>query len=161
MTTHFRDDRLPSRFWAKVEPRPAPADADVTGDCWVWTASLNAHGYGLAQKFMGRSGAAHRLAWDALTDSPLPKYTPTGPQLDHVCRVRACVNPAHLEVVTPRGNTMRGETIARVRKAQDACIHGHPFDAENTIQRPNGNRGCRECGRQASRRYKARRLAAL
>jgi hypothetical protein len=132
----YGDARLPKRFWDKVVQ-------DVSG-CWVWGATKNAHQYGIFKMTHGRKGAAHRIAFNE-TVYRLPDYTPRGPQLDHLCSNRSCVNPSHLEVVAPRVNILRGNTIAAMRAAQTACIHGHAFTVENTTNRPDGTRGCRSC----------------
>lgn len=72
------------RFWAKV---------DKTGECWLWTASLTSHGYGQFY-FDGRPVAAHRFSYE-LFSLPIP----AGMDVDHTCRIRACVNPFHLRLV--------------------------------------------------------------
>jgi HNH endonuclease len=86
-----RIERL--RFWELVSPEP-------TSGCWLWTGKTW-NGYG---KFIvgGRTMAAHRYAYE-LFSGPIPD----GLELDHVCRVRSCVNPAHLEACTHRENTNR------------------------------------------------------
>lgn len=96
MTADYGDPRLPESFWRKV------AIDDATG-CWVWTGRLNAGGYGET----GRHDRSHRAAYAALVSDP-PNWEPGGLELDHLCRVRACVNPAHLELVSHQENLLRG-----------------------------------------------------
>ena len=75
-------------------------------DCWLWTASLR-DGYG--QIRVGKSvRSAHLVMYELVVGA-----VPEGLDLDHLCRVRSCVNPRHLEPVTRRENLMRGETMAR------------------------------------------------
>jgi len=129
----------PERFWACV---------DASGPCWLWTGSVDHKGYG-----RNRGTRAHRVAWELLV-GPIPK----GLTLDHLCRVRNCVNPDHLEVVTNRENIMRSPiTLARIAAETTHCPQGHPYDAENTKvipSRPNA-RYCRMCHRENARRYRA------
>lgn len=118
------------RFWPKVEK---------TDGCWNWTASCQAGGYG---KFLydGRVQPAHRAAYLMLV-GPIPP----GYQIDHLCRNRKCVNPAHLEAVTQRENWRRGESVPAQRARQTHCKRGHIFDAENTYINSRGHRSCRKC----------------
>lgn len=128
---------LGERFWTKVEK------SDDQDGCWLWKASLDSKGYGqinIAGK-RTRLARAHRLAYEMVV-GPIPD----GLQLDHLCRNRACVNPRHLEPVTNRENALRSERARRT-----ACIHGHPYTAENTIWKANGRRTCRECDRMRKR----------
>lgn len=106
------------RFWAKV--------CD-TGDCWLWTASLDSFGYGLF-KVDRKTQKAHRWSY-AYHVGPIPD----GLTIDHLCRVRNCVRPDHLEAVTQKENT------ARARKTH--CIRGHEFTDGNT----HWVRTCRAC----------------
>lgn len=85
-------------FWAKV-------DKDGPGGCWLWTGYTSPRGYGDTGRYgLSRTRLAHRIAYE-LTLGRIPE----GMQLDHLCRVRRCVNPEHLEPVTPRENIARGD----------------------------------------------------
>lgn len=81
------------RFWAKV---------DATGDCWIWMGAKHWFGYGMFQ-LLGSTITAHAFAYMTLV-GPIPK----GLELDHLCRVQACVNPDHLGAVTHAENIRRG-----------------------------------------------------
>lgn len=86
------------RFWSKVA---IPADV-ITG-CWLWTRDTsNTYGYGRF-KMPGRYAVAHRVAYESVR-GPIG----SGLDLDHLCRVRHCINPAHLEPVTKAENVRRG-----------------------------------------------------
>ncbi len=132
------------RFWSNVD-RSGP------NACWLWTGALNGSGYGRLS-VGGRQGSvarAHRFAYELLI-GPIPDDL----DLDHLCRVRHCVNPSHLEPVTRRVNTLRSPiAITAVRARQTHCRQGHEFTPENTYtppSRPN-SRYCRECKRQRDR----------
>lgn len=120
------------RFWEKV---------DFGVDCWKWDAYCDPEGYG---RFMlgSRNVYSHRFAYEFCVG-----IIPRNKQIDHLCRVRHCVNPDHLEVVTQRENILRGKGItAQAAKAAN-CPHGHEYNAENTIIRNQGWRQCRTCKR--------------
>lgn len=140
---------LPARFWEKVvKSGPTPIHRPELGSCWVWLAGKDTSGYGCFK--LGRTRAAHRLAYEALV-GPVP----SGMQLDHLCRVRHCVNPAHLEVVTPRENTKRGEVGSNMR-VKTHCPQGHEYTTENTYRAPRGDRQCRTCMAQRCRQWRTR-----
>ncbi len=75
------------------------------GECWIWVARLNRNGYGRLHE-EGSERMAHRLSYEAHV-GPIPE----GLLLDHLCRVRCCVNPRHLEPVTHSENTLRGQAL--------------------------------------------------
>ena len=130
------------RFWAKVQPEPN------TG-CWLWVGATVPDGYG--QMYLdGKPSPAHRIAYE-LHKEPIPD----GLQLDHLCRVRSCVNPDHLEPVTNRENIKRGNAGKR-EKDRTHCPQGHPYSGRNLVVM-KGKRYCRECRRIASNKRYYRR----
>lgn len=112
------------RFWSKVEK---------TETCWLWTGGTARNGYGSFWDG-NRIGRAHRYAYELLV-GPIPE----GLQLDHLCRVRLCVNPAHLEPVTQQ------ENIRRAMVSRTHCKRGHEFTPENTVWLNAKHRRCRKC----------------
>lgn len=133
------------RFWNKV---------DRSGglfSCWLWTAATNRHGYGMI-RVNGQLLRAPRVAYELLV-GPIPP----GLQIDHLCRVRACVNPSHLEPVTQKENILRGESPAAHHARKTQCAAGHSFDAANTYYPKRGGRQCRVCRATAQRAYLVRR----
>jgi len=130
---------LVERFMEKVE-------IDPDSGCWNWTGSTHAEtGYGSFWRGKITPAGnhcperAHRVSYE-LHVGPISE----GLQLDHLCRNRRCVNPAHLEPVTNRENALRGIGACAVNARKTHCVHGHEFTAANTIARINGRR-CRTC----------------
>ena len=115
--------------------------------CLVWQRPLNADGYG-QMHYDGQGRYAHQVAY-LLTHGELP----AGLQIDHLCRNKACIEPSHLEAVTPRENTLRGISPSAVNATKTHCKRGHPFDEENTGYKPNGARVCKECRAVSARKY--------
>jgi hypothetical protein len=121
---------------------------DRTGDCWLWTGRLNRDGYA-EMKISGKLRMAHRVAYEEIVGA-----IPEGKPLDHLCRVRHCVNPAHLEPVTARENTHRSPLR---NDFKTHCPQGHPYSDDNTYTW-RGHRRCRTCNNEATRRYKRRNI---
>lgn len=137
----FGDTRLPERFWAKVSPEP-------NSGCWLWAGSGNQIGYG-RMRFEGRTQVVHRIAYKALV-GPLPEHPEV--DLDHLCRVRCCCNPDHVEPVTHAENIRRGQT-GIVNRSKTHCRSGHEYTEANTyVYQATGERQCRTCQRERSRR---------
>jgi hypothetical protein len=135
-----------------VEPRFL-AKVNKTSTCWLWSAWIERNGYG---RFWldGRQQGAHRVAYELYVD-PIPN----GLEIDHLCRVRHCVNPAHLDVVTPAENVRRMAVQRKPYQHQrDACPNGHAYDEENTVITATG-RACATCKRDANRAYYERNRA--
>jgi len=140
----MRGEPAEVRFWAKVDKNgPLPDYAPHLGPCWLWTAAVKGDGYAGFHRGEGRHVVgAHIFAYE-LVNGPVPP----GLVLDHLCRVRRCVNPAHLEPVTQGINTLRGETISAANAAKTHCPQGHPYDEENT-RWYQGRRYCKACKRR-------------
>jgi hypothetical protein len=142
------EDRL-RRFMSKFE--------ETASGCWEWTAGLHKSGYGIFYGGRGTTTKAHRWGY-ILFRGPIPD----GHYIDHLCRNIRCVNPDHLEPVTPGENTrrsqagiyMRNRAILRLREVTE-CPQGHPFDDENTQWRRKGRtvprRVCRACKKEKAK----------
>src|SRR5215475_10921867 len=91
--------------------------------CWKWEGPVNNKGYGKV-RVGGRKVLAHRVAYERWWGQ-----IGEGKQLDHVCGVRECVNPEHLEGVSCRENLLRSKkTWASRNRAKRRCIRGNEFD---------------------------------
>ena len=122
-------------------------DIDHGNGCLLWTGTVNRGGYGEV-KIANRMRKVHRVMWE-MFNGPLP----LGLELDHLCRVRHCASPAHLEPVTRQVNTLRGQSPAAVHAAKTHCPAGHEYDLLNTYF-DGRSRKCRICTRAAGKRYR-------
>jgi hypothetical protein len=121
------------RFDAKVSVVP------ITG-CWLWLGTIDRDGYA-KHRLPDRWVSGHRFAYQAYRGE-----IPEGLTLDHLCRNRWCVNPAHLEPVTTRVNTLRGDGPSAVYARSTHCIREHSFD-DHGYRDSRGKRQCRVCSR--------------
>lgn len=118
--------------------------------CWAWTGCLNSRGYGCVA-VRGKSQLAHRVSYELLA-GPIP----TGLHIDHLCLNKRCINPAHLEPVTPLENTRRALDV----RGRDRCVNGHPMAGLNLVIRHRNGweyRTCRMCQILTLREARARR----
>ncbi len=104
--------------------------------CWLWIGPIDVHGYG-RWAYRGVKVGAHRAVYGPVLD---------GYELDHLCRVRRCVNPKHLEVVTHTVNVMRGQMPAAINARKATCLRGH-----NNWRLFKGRRYCRPCQAERAR----------
>lgn len=144
---------------ARLDPRAA-ARIQVDADgCWLYRCYLNR---GYANLKRGRRGSVVRWQAHRYTYTLLVGEIPSGLELDHLCRVRNCVNPDHLEPVTRRENLLRSTSFVARKAKQTHCVNGHLFDEANTYVRPDrGTRECRACRADSlDRLYERRRLAS-
>jgi hypothetical protein len=127
--THRRE-RLPD-FWDRVKK---------TDTCWLWMGSSSDAQYGNFQR-EGRLYLAHRYAYEQVR-GPIP----VGLELDHLCRRPRCVNPDHLEAVTPQVNQHRGMSPSGINARKTHCAKGHPFATYGKYQQTGKRAGRRRCG---------------
>lgn len=129
---HPRRDRL-TRWLAEVEGQDG---------CWLWPWSVYGSGYGRFRA-AGATGPVHRLVYERLV-GPVPD----GLELDHLCRVRLCANPTHLEAVTRQENIIRAVPYWPKHHNMPLRTHcksgAHELTDENVTVR-NGQRYCRPC----------------
>jgi len=128
---------LQQRLEAKIVKGPG---------CWTWMGSHDPEGYGKIS-VRSRMTNAHRIAYQIYV-GPIPEAY----EVDHLCRNRGCVNPAHLEAVPKPVNIARGEGAAARYARRTHCKHGHEYTPANTRLSRTGTRQCRECERLRTRR---------
>ena len=129
---------------------------DEASGCWLWPGAKNSLGYGYI-RVRGRQSRVHRVVYEDRI-GPIPD----GLELDHLCRVRHCCNPDHLEPVTGRENLHRSpSTLARLNADKTHCPAGHPYSGRNLRISAVGKRECRACCNESAARYRERRRREL
>ena len=139
----------PERFWPKVNfSGPVSKHRPELGACWLWQGAEIPSGYGY---FRGATCnvPVHRWSYEFCV-GPIPK----GQEIDHLCRVRNCVNPDHLESVIHHINIIRGST--RKGHHKSSCKNGHLFNQDNTAIRRDGTYACKTCARRWSTLHRAK-----
>lgn len=119
--------------------------------CVLWMGAWSVDGYGHV-KVDGGVKVAHRVAWE-IVNGPIP----AGMELDHICRVRSCINLAHLRMVTHRENVLYGDGLAAIAARKTACPEGHPYDVVSN----RGGRYCRRCHNEMNVRNRAKAKARM
>jgi hypothetical protein len=142
--------------WVRPEPTLdgllSKTIPEPNSGCLLWLGPVNQFGYGRAS-IKGRKQVAHRAVYE-MACGPVPD----GLELDHLCRVRCCVNVAHLEPVTKQVNGLRGMAGVKsgaMQRAKTHCPEGHPYSGANLFLRSSGRRECRTCMRARNRRTAA------
>lgn len=150
---------ISDRFMRFVSPDP-------NSGCWLWVGSDDGRsdagkGYGKFGVDLGggrmRMRSAHRVSYEIFVGT-----IPEGLQIDHLCRVKCCVNPQHLEPVTAKENCIRAGA-GNIQMARTHCPKGHPYSGGNLyVKRSKSggdNRICRECAKENNRiRYRSNKL---
>lgn len=126
---------LRDRIEKKIFPVP------MSG-CWIWMGAVNHQGYGQVRVQEGTT-LVHRILYEEAR-GPIPKQL----ECDHLCRVRCCVNPDHIDLVTRRENIRRGTAPSAKQMAQTHCFRGHPLSGDNLIlckTKCGHMRRCKQC----------------
>jgi hypothetical protein len=129
-----------ARFNEKIE-------IDLSNGCWLWP-DLRSKGYG----WIWDDGMwmAHRWSYTQFVGE-----IPEGLTLDHLCLVKNCVNPSHLEVVTRGENVLRSMGPSAVNKRKTECVRGHALQGDNLYVTPSGRRQCRTCRARSNAKWLA------
>ena len=143
---------LPGHNGRRSGPQYVEEDRGYFTPCWIWQGTVHARsGYPRIWRD-GKDHRAHRWMYEQLV-GPIPDEL----TLDHLCFVRSCVNPAHLEPVTNVENSMRGNSPWARNARKTHCKRGHPFDEKNTFVRKTGARACRACAAEWMRQKRRKK----
>ena len=129
------EDLILKRFWAKVSK---------TKNCWLWIGAKDSDGYG-NWSHSKKNVKPHRFSYE-LHIEKIPK----GLVIDHLCRVRNCVNPKHLRAVSNRTNLAAGIGFTSTNLKKTHCPKKHPYSGSNLYRYKNA-RMCKQCAIQRQR----------
>ena len=152
-TSLVLSDRNLASIMRKISLGPAAAS------CWGWRGQIDRHGYARSHLRNADGGVdtmalVHRITYQVLV-GPIPG----GLTLDHLCRIRYCVNPRHLDPCSMGENSARSPFVASsINRTKTECPRGHSYDAVRS-SKGGTQRSCRTCERDATRRCRLRRLA--
>lgn len=127
-----------------------------TDDCWLYAGPRNADQYGIYAIKTDEGKYRHRMAHRLFYELYRGKI-PEGLVIDHLCRVRHCVNPEHMEPVTNRVNILRGMSKQAINNRKTHCKYGHSLAVDNIYRRENGWRRCKQCNAQARIEYRRKK----
>lgn len=119
--------------------------------CWIWPGAHTPNGYGMVQASPPYADRPKPLLVHRVMYQHFMGEIPKGLEIDHLCRVRLCCNPTHLEPVTRRVNVLRGASVRG-----DSCPRGHAYP-ENIRVKGNGNIYCIKCDYARCKAYRARK----
>ncbi len=143
------DKSLPVMVYARfLKKLLLSNDQPEVGTCWLWIGATTPQGYGTF--WDGRKiRSAHKWVFEYAYGKCAENKV-----LDHLCGVKPCANPAHLEEVTKNENSRRGFSIATCYNASKShCSHGHHYDDKNTYIDRRGRRSCRSCKRETNKAW--------
>lgn len=122
--------------------------------CWLFDGSQSPDGYAYFYVADRKMKVAHKFLYEREVEP-----VPDGMELDHLCLVRCCVNPQHLEVVTHAENVRRAQ-VRNYNRNKTHCRRGHPYSGYNLTVTSNGERSCKTCRRDDMRRSRAKKKGA-
>lgn len=157
MPIEARVTRFWERFWTLVDKNgPVPEYDHSLGECWIWNGPTTKLGYVKCVAVAGFTQQPHRASYILANGS-----IPSGLDIDHLCRVPACVRPNHLEAVTHRENILRGVSPTAINARKTHCPQGHPYSGDNLRINTDGGRKCLICHNAKSRRWKLKQRAKV
>ena len=145
MSKNYTPPILNHKFWDQVDLN-GPYLELLGSKCWLWQGSTRSDGYGVFYIGFYKDKKYFRIrAHRAAYEDRHQEFIPDDLVLDHLCRVRNCVNPDHLEIVSNGENVLRGIGFAAENAVKTHCPRGHEYSKENTIYDTNGSRVCYIC----------------
>jgi hypothetical protein len=148
--------------WAGSNESKFLKDVVKTDSCWLWKGNLRSGGYGaftprtFTKTSKAPSGLAHRWAYEHW-NGPIPHNL----VVNHKCRVRNCVNPEHLNLLSNRENILIGTGASARNAKKTRCAQGHPYSSDNIIWLRGKWRRCKICNKIQCAKYKERSLNLL
>lgn len=140
--------REPRNFNTKSDEERFFDFVDKRGGCWIWNGAQTSAGYSQFQ-VNKRTVYGHRWSYKHFVGEIKKGLT-----VDHICRIRSCVNPKHLEAVTNKENILRGIAPSAINSRKTHCVHGHKLSSDNIYNNKNGHRVCKTCGQIRDRKRK-------
>lgn len=111
----------------------------INNNCWMWNGAKDKDGYGTFC-YNTKKEKVHRISYKLWMGELDPTLT-----IDHLCNIRSCCNPTHLQQVTIKRNVLRSNGLTAINKRKTHCIHGHPFSPQNTYLYRGTHRQCKTC----------------